>query len=401
MGGTELSTRSLSAGQQRAGHQVAVVTRTYRDGSGMERQLEEGVAIYRIWDGLLNPTKRYIDSFGNSALERAATDAISTFAPEIVHIQHLMGWPLSLLAFLQKRRIPYVVTLHDYWWFCANAKLLTNYSDVPCQGPRLCLNCTRCAVARAQNPATWAAAPLLWGSLLQRNRLLQRGLAQARLLIAQSQSVRDWHIQHGIVKEKIRLVRTNLVLPKLLPTRRRQDESGDAVRFLFVGGLEAVKGAHIAVEALKGVQGDVALHIAGDAADGAYGVLLTERADDRVKFLGRLDREAVWQAYADCDAVVIPSLLHETFCLVAHEALAAGRPVIASDLAALPEAISHGENGLLIEAGDVAGWRAAMQQIVDDETWRTRAIVPRVALPTEEEMVERVVTLYVDALSST
>ena len=442
VGGTELHTRSLATGQQRAGHQVAVLTRTYtypekfrtirqahdnatfqetdtssllstrvgqnfsgelcRDEHGVDRQTEDGVLVYRAWDGPLNPSKRYRDLFGNSALEAAATDTIRKFAPEIVHIQHLMGWPLSILSFLQKQDIPYVVTLHDFWWFCANAKLLTNYSDERCQGPTLCLNCTRCAVARAQNPAAWIAALPLWGSLLERNRLLRKGLDGARLLIAESKSVLNWHRQRQIAANKIRLQPTNLVLPRTFPVRHRNsdtddNDTADVVRFLFVGGLDAVKGVHIVVDALKNVRGNVELHIAGDAADENYRAKLEQAANARIRLLGRLEREAVWQAYADCDAVVVPSLLHETFCMVAHEALAAGKPVLASDLAALPEAIDHGKNGLLVEAGNVDAWRAAMQTIVDDAGWRTRTIVPRVVLPTEEEMAEAVVGLYANA----
>jgi glycosyltransferase involved in cell wall biosynthesis len=56
--------------------------------------------------------------------------------------------------------------------------------------------------------------------------------------------------------------------------------------------------------------------------------------------------------YAQTDLLIIPSLVHETFSLVAREALSAGKPVIASNVGALPEIIEHGENGFLFPAGD-------------------------------------------------
>ena len=54
---------------------------------------------------------------------------------------------------------------------------------------------------------------------------------------------------------------------------------------------------------------------------------------------------------SDVDAVVIPSLVWESYSMVAHEALACGVPVIASRLGALPEAVRDGHNGLLFEPG--------------------------------------------------
>jgi glycosyltransferase involved in cell wall biosynthesis len=54
---------------------------------------------------------------------------------------------------------------------------------------------------------------------------------------------------------------------------------------------------------------------------------------------------------ADVDAVVVPSLVWETYSIVAREAMSLGIPVIASRIGALPEAIRHGDNGLLFTPG--------------------------------------------------
>jgi glycosyltransferase involved in cell wall biosynthesis len=56
----------------------------------------------------------------------------------------------------------------------------------------------------------------------------------------------------------------------------------------------------------------------------------------------------------DVDLVIVPSIEYETYSLVAHEAMARGIPVVASRVGALPEAIRHGENGLLFEPGSAA-----------------------------------------------
>ncbi|MGL4651835.1 MAG: glycosyltransferase, partial [Caldilineaceae bacterium] len=95
---------------------------------------------------------------------------------------------------------------------------------------------------------------------------------------------------------------------------------------------------------------------------------------------------------------VVPSLWHETFCLVAHEAVAAGAVPFVSAMGALREVVRDGQNGRLLPAGDVASWRAALQDAVDDrahvETMRARLPRPRLFA----EHVDSLVALHERAL---
>jgi glycosyltransferase involved in cell wall biosynthesis len=71
---------------------------------------------------------------------------------------------------------------------------------------------------------------------------------------------------------------------------------------------------------------------------------------DRVVFAGKVPEEMLRDLYRGAAAVVIPSL-HEGFGLPALEAMAAGRPVVASNVAALPEVV--GSVGILVDPHDV------------------------------------------------
>jgi glycosyltransferase involved in cell wall biosynthesis len=66
------------------------------------------------------------------------------------------------------------------------------------------------------------------------------------------------------------------------------------------------------------------------------------------------------------DLLTVPSLWHETFSLVTHEAFAAGVPVIASRVGAMSEAVQDGVNGLLLPPGDVNAWQVALQRLVNE-----------------------------------
>ena len=67
---------------------------------------------------------------------------------------------------------------------------------------------------------------------------------------------------------------------------------------------------------------------------------------------------------ARIDALVLPSLFGEGLPMVVLEAMAAGVPVIASRVEGVPEAITHGENGLLVEPGDAGALAAAIGELM-------------------------------------
>lgn len=73
---------------------------------------------------------------------------------------------------------------------------------------------------------------------------------------------------------------------------------------------------------------------------------------DHIRFVGRLTDEQVALAYRACDVFVVPTLALECFGLIAVEALASGRPVIASRVGALPEVLEPVLPDLLFSPGD-------------------------------------------------
>lgn len=393
VGGTELYTQAVSRALARRDHQVAVFYRRSAEGVGQEKRLEGDVQVWAAWAGSLSPTRRFLATFGDPPIVRAFERVLEETRPDLVHVQHLMGLPAALLRPIRRRGLPFVITLHDYWWVCPNAQLLTNYSQQVCDGPRAHLNCARCVLARAGRSRLWLAIPPLMGLLAWRVRLLRQALRTACRLIAPTKFVRDWCAVHSAPLESLMVIPHGIEYAAPRSSRRR--EPGGPVRFAYVGGLSWQKGVHIAVEAFGGVRGAGELWIAGDESfDPAYASRLRVQASSGVRFLGRLTREEVWETLAQVDAVVAPSLWYETFSLTVHEAFAAGVPVIASRLGALAEAVRDGVDGLLVPPGDVDAWRAALQRLVDkpDLLARLQANVrPPVTL---EEHLDRLESLY-------
>jgi glycosyltransferase involved in cell wall biosynthesis len=125
----------------------------------------------------------------------------------------------------------------------------------------------------------------------------------------------------------------------------------------------------LAQPALAGI-GAIGL-VAGDAYPGEERLAPSlERLRDelglgeRLRLLGfRPDVPAVLAA---ADAVAVPSTRPDPFPNSALEALAAGRPVVASRAGGLPEMVREGETGLLVEPGDIVALASALRTLADD-----------------------------------
>ncbi len=83
----------------------------------------------------------------------------------------------------------------------------------------------------------------------------------------------------------------------------------------------------------------------------------------RVTFLGF--RQDIAELLSCCDLFVLPSLF-EGLCLVILEAMAAGKPVVATDIDGIKEVITSGETGLLVPPANAVALAAAIQRLLDD-----------------------------------
>jgi glycosyltransferase involved in cell wall biosynthesis len=87
---------------------------------------------------------------------------------------------------------------------------------------------------------------------------------------------------------------------------------------------------------------------------------------DAVVFAGAVEAAAMADVYAAADVVVNPARCAESFGRVAPEALVAGRPVVASRVGGIPEAIRHDVDGLLVSADDPTALAGATIRLLED-----------------------------------
>lgn len=146
--------------------------------------------------------------------------------------------------------------------------------------------------------------------------------------------------------------------------------SFDPPKALFVGRLATIKGLSVLLRALEDVvrrHPKFELTIIGDGPDRARLEALARSAalEGHVHFVGSQSQEAVAQAMREASFFVLSSFA-EGVPVVAMEALAAARPVIATHVAGVPELVTHGQMGYLVAPGDHAALSAAICDLISD-----------------------------------
>ena len=407
IGGTELYTQTLARYQVLSGHQASVFCPfPNNEHDEIDYSEEQGVGVYRVPLEPRSRTQVFLDSFRQQNLKGALEEVLPVVKPDIVHIQHLMGMPISLIDSVVALEIPFVVTLHDYWYECANAQLLTNTEQAICSGPdRLFFNCARCALARSGRDDRLWMAPSIAPLMFYRNIRLNKVLDKAARIIAPTRFVHQIYSELGAPSSKMVVIKHGLELPaekvafaRLVNNNR---EPAGLLRIGYIGGINWQKGLHILIEAVNGLpEGQVDLTIYGDQS--AYRDYVTELNKNSkhsgISLPGPIPHEQIWSVLAGFDIVVLPTLWYETSSLILDEAFAVGVPVIASRIGVMVEKIEDGETGRLFPVGDVRALRDILMDLIEnpDTLVHWQAGIPNVRLI--DDHVKEIEDVYNHAL---
>ncbi len=242
--------------------------------------------------------------------------------------------------------------------------------------------------------AKLAGVPILLhyqgGDSRENLRLAKLAMRHAIRIVTVSEAVRDdLHIQlPTLPREKTVTVHNGLPDLPAWPINFHTEN----LVLLFVGRLSPQKGVHHLLEALALLSPKlitrVTLRVVGEDPEGSYLSLLKQRAVDlgiekRIHFLGF--RDDVHNQMGEADLVLCPSVERERivlggiavqvtskegFCLVAAEAMRAGRPVIASRSFGLKEVVDDGRTGILVPPGNPDALARAIALLADNRSKR-------------------------------
>jgi glycosyltransferase involved in cell wall biosynthesis len=193
----------------------------------------------------------------------------------------------------------------------------------------------------------------LWGTDVELARRAPRVarwlLRRARLVVCASSNLEEAALELGA--RDVRIVPSGVEIPPEV------GEEEQPPYVLYAGRLSPEKGVTDLVAAANGFR----LVVAGDGP-------LRDQVPGALGFLPRHDLEPL---YAGCAVVACPSY-REGFGVACAEAMAHGKPVVASAVGGLRDLVVDGETGLLVPAGDVPALREALTRLLEDPELRHR-----------------------------
>ncbi len=212
-------------------------------------------------------------------------------------------------------------TAHEQWLVCPTHVLWKNKREV-CEKP----TCNRCALTYRRPPQPWRRGNFLERSMTELDALIAPSRTSAKLHSRFADIVPIEHIPHFVP-----------------PTPPSNGHVASRPYFLFVGRHDSIKGLGSLIEAFRNRRGQD-LVIAGEGPETEE--LKAKAADiPHIRFVGWQDREQLDELYRHALAVVVPTLGHESFGLVAVEAFARGTPAIVRGFGALKELIEESDAG--------------------------------------------------------
>lgn len=216
----------------------------------------------------------------------------------------------------------------------------------------------------------------------------RRAMAAADRVVAATPAERaELQWLYELRSDKVSVIPPGVDLQRFRPgdkaaARRALGWAVDGRHLLFVGRIEALKGIDTLIRSLHFVREaappfELHVHIVGGDLEGSYAALEGEMArlrsvtyglglQDQVSFLGSRGQEDLPRYYAAADALVMPSY-SESFGMVALEAMACGRPVIASNVGGLKYLVQDGVTGYHVREGQPEQLAARALALLGDE----------------------------------
>jgi glycosyltransferase involved in cell wall biosynthesis len=344
----------------------------YRTTGGEERTVED--LMWLVREHLGEPAELLTRASGGERARAAAgllrgglepqevTKAMRLTGARVVHAHNLLptlGWRALAAARAEGARV--VLHMHQFRLVCAVGVCFTRGAECTrCHGrdtlPGVRLNC-RGSVPEA---LAYGASLALW-----QRRLVE----QADAVIVPSEFARErlrelgaplrWERVH-VLAPPLRVPIADVGLDGFSRSERPPGSRAAAGSYaLVVARLAPEKGVDVAIDACRAA--GMPLVVAGDGPERA--ALETRAGDGAVRFVGRQDDAQLARLRAGAAIALAPSRSGETFGLAVAEAMAAGLPVAASRVGALPELL---DDDALVPAGDAGALAGAIARLAGD-----------------------------------
>lgn len=370
VGGVETYLRWVVNYLQERGDEVGIVGMRPPDG---EEVMDFGAAPVWLTDtrdfhgGAVDKVKGAAASVWSPHAARVTSQAIDEFKPDLVHA-HGTCYQLtpSVINRVSKRRVPLVLTAHEYKLACANQTL---YDDRAASICTACVGATGLARFKAPVQRRCLKGSLAVSTLgaVEQQVADQVWRRADPLILAPSRFMRKTLIADGVSDERV----SYLDLPWCPSPAQVRVVEGVRDSLLTISRLAPLKGVHMVLKAWEHVaplHPDVRLRVLGRGEDeGRLHALAAQLDLPRVDFLGHGSPQQVQDELDRAIVTAHPGQSHENSPFAVRESLMAGVPACVSAVGGMPEMVGA-HSGQVVPRSDVSAWVEALHGMLDRRT---------------------------------
>ncbi|WP_287582157.1 glycosyltransferase family 4 protein [Candidatus Borrarchaeum sp.] len=386
-GGSERSTYFLAKGLAKRGHNILVVMPHFGQKTVYEEHKWFKIIRFRYLRAPDVPVFRNIvkNELFCLFMAKKLKKILKDYRIELIHAQNILTIPPSVIAG-RNTKIPVIGTIRDYWPICFR-RSFTKPNGNECDQCNF-KNLVNCVSLEGVLPSF--SMPVILPYIYANLALKQLLLNKTDHVIAVSEALRKLLLTRlplNKLKNCIQLPSQRIsVVPNIMPSpskiltkpelmlmRRNYKFNENTKLILFVGQLTYEKGILVLIRAIKQLSQknpSVKFAILGKGPLTDYIKKMQASIGDQFRYFGFLPYNEVLKFYQMADIVVSPSIWPEPLSRVIIEAMALGRPVIATNVGGTPEIITHEKNGILIEPGNPIEIENAINRLINDSDLR-------------------------------
>lgn len=427
--GTEVLTRDTGLEMLARGHEVHVLTAD-PDAQGRHIDLRYKDYDYRGLKvhTLAIPKRRsaldmFRGEYDDNYVAEHVREYVERLKPDAIHVFHMSRLSGAVIDAFRHNGAPLVFTSTDFWSICARATLAKPSGELSSGPDDISSNCLECrgaekffppdvlpdtkdkkefyrelaerALARKENEHPNMA---IVRTMLARTKYLRERMNSVDAILAPTKLMYQMLTSNGIDPDLVTISPYGMDTSSFREAKQPRSEFG-GLRLGYIGAINPHKGLNVLLEAFKQLpeDGNVTLRVCGDLGgfpDYAVKMYALAGGDPRINFAGSFPNEKMAAELGKIDVLVVPSTWYENAPLVIYSALAAGIPVVATNLGGMAGIVRHGENGLLFEPGDSEDLAYQLRRLIEEPGLLTKLEENAEDVRTVEDSVDEMLGLY-------
>ncbi|MFH2027619.1 MAG: glycosyltransferase family 4 protein [Nanoarchaeota archaeon] len=365
MGGGEINLFLLAKSLVKNRIKVSVLTSHFKGLKKYEKI--EGIDVFRrLKSG--NKVDNVLDSITRSLVfPKSVKEEMKRINKEIdLDIIHFIGSSIISSDICKKIKKRCFATIESYPAICPKGDLIYKGKQIcsyECTFP-IFLSCITHSneIGKIKNRFYLRFNPLFWLYLYLYHIRLKRSLKNCNL-IAISEFISELLKKRGL-KSKI--------VPNIIEILNfhtdKNNKNDKKIKLLYLGSLTKYKGPDILLKAIKDLDCRLDIYGEGILKKELMKIIKENKLDAKIH--PNVDYRHIPKIYADSDMIIFPSLWPEPFGRIPIEAMAAGKPVIATDSGAIKETVKN--RGLLVKPGSIIDLKQAITLMIKDKKLRYR-----------------------------